>query len=184
MKVSFLFSKFFALLVLFTLFSISCKDKTKTTPKEETKKEISSVAYQCPMDCEKGKTYSEKGSCPVCKMDLKQIGHSADCSCTSHDGKCQCKEGECNCSKCSEHNAPKCDKGADAKCSHEGKCKEGECKKENCKKVDCKEAQSNTNECTKHIKDFKKDAACTCADKKDCKCEEGKCKCPKCPTHS
>lgn len=22
------------------------------------------------MDCEKGKTYAEKGKCPVCKMDL------------------------------------------------------------------------------------------------------------------
>ena len=31
------------------------------------------IVYQCPMDCEKGKTYEEKGSCPVCKMDLNKV---------------------------------------------------------------------------------------------------------------
>ncbi|PZR22333.1 MAG: hypothetical protein DI539_05845 [Flavobacterium psychrophilum] len=31
------------------------------------------LAYQCPMDCEKGKTYDAKGKCPVCEMELKQI---------------------------------------------------------------------------------------------------------------
>ena len=36
--------------------------------------------YQCPMDCEDGKTYEEEGSCPVCKMDLKKMDkeHSED----------------------------------------------------------------------------------------------------------
>jgi protein SCO1/2 len=29
--------------------------------------------YQCPMQCEGDKTYNEKGSCPVCKMDLQPI---------------------------------------------------------------------------------------------------------------
>ena len=28
------------------------------------------VLHQCPMDCEKGKSYTEPGKCPVCKMDL------------------------------------------------------------------------------------------------------------------
>jgi len=27
--------------------------------------------YQCPMDCEEGKTYSENSGCPICKMDLQ-----------------------------------------------------------------------------------------------------------------
>jgi hypothetical protein len=31
------------------------------------------VVYACPMDCENGKTYPEKGTCPVCKMDLKPV---------------------------------------------------------------------------------------------------------------
>lgn len=29
--------------------------------------------YQCPMQCEGNKTYSKEGSCPICKMDLKQL---------------------------------------------------------------------------------------------------------------
>lgn len=30
------------------------------------------VAYVCPMDCEKGKTYDKPGKCPVCEMDLEK----------------------------------------------------------------------------------------------------------------
>ncbi len=30
-------------------------------------------AYQCPMDCEKGKTYDKEGKCPICEMDLKKV---------------------------------------------------------------------------------------------------------------
>ncbi len=32
------------------------------------------AVYQCPMKCEGDKTYDKPGTCPVCKMDLKQIG--------------------------------------------------------------------------------------------------------------
>lgn len=45
----------------------SCKSE-----KKEEKKEVAAVVYQCPMDCEDGKSYTEAGSCPVCKMDLKE----------------------------------------------------------------------------------------------------------------
>jgi protein SCO1/2 len=31
------------------------------------------VAYQCPMKCEKEKTYEQAGKCPVCKMSLKGV---------------------------------------------------------------------------------------------------------------
>lgn len=34
------------------------------------------ATYQCPMDCEDGKTYEEAGSCPVCKMDLAEVENS------------------------------------------------------------------------------------------------------------
>ncbi len=38
----------------------------------ETKTESNEVAvYQCPMDCEEGKTYDKAGICPVCEMELK-----------------------------------------------------------------------------------------------------------------
>ena len=30
------------------------------------------VLYQCPMDCESGKTYPQKTTCPVCEMDLEK----------------------------------------------------------------------------------------------------------------
>ena len=29
--------------------------------------------YICPMNCEKGKTYDQPGSCPVCHMDLEPV---------------------------------------------------------------------------------------------------------------
>lgn len=54
----------------------SCKSETKTTTDAttettiETTTETPEMAYACPMDCEKGKTYAEKGKCPVCEMDL------------------------------------------------------------------------------------------------------------------
>ena len=35
--------------------------------------ELAMTVYQCPMQCEGDKTYSEKGSCPVCEMDLKEL---------------------------------------------------------------------------------------------------------------
>jgi hypothetical protein len=34
--------------------------------------------YQCPMNCEDGKTYDDEGKCPICKMDLKKIEGKQD----------------------------------------------------------------------------------------------------------
>jgi len=57
----------------------SCKnDKKEDVKVEEVKIEAheemaSNEVYQCPMDCEKGKTYPEVGNCPVCKMNLRAI---------------------------------------------------------------------------------------------------------------
>ena len=39
--------------------------------KEEMNQKLIAGLYQCPMDCENGKTYEKPGQCPVCKMDLK-----------------------------------------------------------------------------------------------------------------
>ena len=61
--------------VLALLVATSCKTETKKDKepvKTEAKKELAMEVYQCPMDCEKGKTYDKQGSCPVCKMDLKK----------------------------------------------------------------------------------------------------------------
>jgi uncharacterized paraquat-inducible protein A len=49
----------------------SCKTEVKE--KKEEKVELSQKeVYQCPMDCEKGKTYKEEGKCPVCHMNLRK----------------------------------------------------------------------------------------------------------------
>ena len=45
----------------------SSKNKEQSAGTENAK----ATAYICPMDCEKGKTYSEVGKCPVCGMDLE-----------------------------------------------------------------------------------------------------------------
>jgi predicted small lipoprotein YifL len=64
-----------SLLVIFTLSLAvtSCEKEKKETPKTEE----TTAVYQCPMDCEKGKTYDKPGSCPVCKMDLKPVKEKA-----------------------------------------------------------------------------------------------------------
>ncbi len=48
----------------------SCDAGTKSTEGSHTE---TSVSYQCPMDCEDGKTYDKEGICPVCKMDLTEV---------------------------------------------------------------------------------------------------------------
>ena len=66
------------LLIAFAVATVSmtsCKSEPKTETTTETTTESTStttaeVTYACPMDCEKGKTYSEPGKCPVCEMEL------------------------------------------------------------------------------------------------------------------
>lgn len=61
-------------IVAFSFTAVSCgDDKAKETKKEITHNHED--AYQCPMDCENGKTYEKPGTCPVCKMDLKKVEH-------------------------------------------------------------------------------------------------------------
>lgn len=40
---------------------------------KEKSEEEQVIIYQCPMQCEGDKTYQEKGTCPVCKMDLQPL---------------------------------------------------------------------------------------------------------------
>lgn len=58
----------------------SCRDKKKENKTEmhenhehDAKESAMNDVYQCPMDCEKGKTYDKEGNCPVCEMDLKKV---------------------------------------------------------------------------------------------------------------
>jgi hypothetical protein len=97
----------FSFAVMFT----SCKETKKEEVNIETEEVQTPAAeevvvvedvYQCPMDCEKGKTYADAGSCPVCKMDLKanagagEMNHTASCTCKS-GGECTCEGGKCQC---------------------------------------------------------------------------------------
>jgi hypothetical protein len=54
------------------------------------------MVYQCPMDCEEGKTYKEEGNCPVCKMALKKVEGEHNDNDESHEGDSdgEHKEGE------------------------------------------------------------------------------------------
>ncbi|WP_372744383.1 heavy metal-binding domain-containing protein [Lutibacter sp.] len=116
-KIIFVVATVFSFAVLFT----ACKETKKEEVKEEMQMEsheghdhdaMNATAYQCPMDCEKGKTYDAEGTCPVCKMDLKEttgMEHAEGCKCmeagecTCPDGKCTCKD-EIACAKCEPGN--------------------------------------------------------------------------------
>lgn len=76
--------------------TVSCnkKENIEATTKQEghnhKEGEAHKVTYECPMDCEKDKTYDKKGTCPVCKMELieaKEETHKGhDHSKETHDG--------------------------------------------------------------------------------------------------
>ncbi|MEK7255536.1 MAG: heavy metal-binding domain-containing protein [Bacteroidota bacterium] len=46
---------------------------SKDTTHQHMEGEQASILYQCPMKCEGDKTYDKPGSCPICKMDLKEV---------------------------------------------------------------------------------------------------------------
>ena len=54
----------------------SCKSEKKEVKKEQVTSDKTEVAdkdvYQCPMKCEKEKTYDKEGKCPVCEMKLRK----------------------------------------------------------------------------------------------------------------
>lgn len=52
------------------MFTACGSEGTNAETQEQT---ANNEIYQCPMDCEDGKTYEEPGQCPVCEMDLKKV---------------------------------------------------------------------------------------------------------------
>lgn len=64
-----------------TVSVVSCDKKEKkeaTTALEghdHKEGDAHQLTYICPMDCEKGKTYSVIGKCPTCDMDLVEQKH-------------------------------------------------------------------------------------------------------------
>lgn len=48
------------------------KDAGTANAKTGDSTAVAAAVYQCPMDCEHGKTYDKAGVCPVCGMDLEK----------------------------------------------------------------------------------------------------------------
>ncbi|MDG1040606.1 MAG: heavy metal-binding domain-containing protein [Polaribacter sp.] len=72
-KVIFLVAVICSVTFVFT----ACKSEKKEEKKEHISvdsdvEKMAENPYQCPMDCEKGKTYEKEGDCPVCKMKLRK----------------------------------------------------------------------------------------------------------------
>ncbi len=107
----------------------ACKGDKKADAQEEVKGDTASTdeVYQCPMDCEHGKSYTEAGKCPKCNMDLKahkagegDATHSDACTCKS-GGECTCAEGECKCSDKADATCEKCGPDKECTCHKDGK---------------------------------------------------------------
>ena len=116
----------FSIAVMFTSCKETKKEEVKTESHDghdhESEEMASADVYQCPMDCEKGKTYEAEGSCPVCKMDLKTKSVDAD---SMHADGCKCKEaGECSC----EGGKCECKAGVASNEMECTKCEPGSCK--------------------------------------------------------
>jgi hypothetical protein len=67
--------KLFFVLAFGSLVACSGNDKEseKTTDMPMMEQTADQKQYACPMKCEGEKTYAEAGTCPVCKMDLKEV---------------------------------------------------------------------------------------------------------------
>lgn len=54
-------------------FFASCGNSSNEKSNSNASEQVETAMYQCPMKCEGDKMYAEKGTCPVCKMDLELI---------------------------------------------------------------------------------------------------------------
>lgn len=61
------------LLLAAVMFMVSCGNNTNKKSNENTTEEVKTAMYQCPMKCEGDKMYEEKGTCPVCNMNLEIV---------------------------------------------------------------------------------------------------------------
>jgi hypothetical protein len=65
--------KIILLLVLLGVTRLAFIGCSSNSGKEQAQQAKSELSYQCPMDCEMGKFYANKGACPVCEMDMTQV---------------------------------------------------------------------------------------------------------------
>ena len=61
--------------LLFIVGMLVCSSAAFAQTHKHTQKkaEVSKDVYQCPMKCEGTKTYTKKGKCPACTMELKLV---------------------------------------------------------------------------------------------------------------
>lgn len=97
-----------SIFALAAVIMVSCKEGKKEHKKDhdhemnhdqhEMKNDGKTAIYQCPMDCEKGKTYNEPGKCPVCNMALKPVD-------SDQTAKQACGNENCVCEDCAQEKA-------------------------------------------------------------------------------
>ena len=63
--------KFIIPALVFFMFSCGQKKEGEANENKLDTAQVAGAVYQCPMDCENGKTYDKPGQCPVCGMDLE-----------------------------------------------------------------------------------------------------------------
>jgi hypothetical protein len=81
---------------LFCLAFVACKHDASKHPHSTA---AAASGYICPMNCEKGKTYPEAGTCPVCHMNLESVKAEAVagyiCPMNCEKGKVYAQAGTC-----------------------------------------------------------------------------------------
>lgn len=60
------------------LFMASCGNNSNEKSNSNATEQAETAMYQCPMKCEGEKMYAEKGTCPVCKMDLELVSEESE----------------------------------------------------------------------------------------------------------
>ncbi|WMJ71630.1 hypothetical protein RCC89_00365 [Cytophagaceae bacterium ABcell3] len=57
--------------LLVSILIASCGNNSNEESNSNAAEQVEPASYECPMKCEGDKMYAEKGTCPVCKMDLE-----------------------------------------------------------------------------------------------------------------
>ncbi|HET9057367.1 MAG TPA: heavy metal-binding domain-containing protein [Chitinophagaceae bacterium] len=86
--------------ILLVVMALFCYAGINAQPKKEVTKKATadSVAYRCPMNCEKDKTYAKAGRCPVCNMNLRAVARQTEayrCPMNCEKDKTYAKAGKC-----------------------------------------------------------------------------------------
>ena len=67
-----------AAVLAIAFFFASCGNTSNEKSNSNNTEQSETAMYQCPMKCEGDKMYAEKGTCPICKMDLELVSKEKD----------------------------------------------------------------------------------------------------------